>query len=364
MTRAESGRIVDAATIATPLWLGLDKLTAALREAAPLHAGADLNAFTMTGELSDIFPSRDAGVAALLEQIAEHFPAGRNLIYAGRSGFVGIEQAARLGTDVASANWHATAPWWPGSSATRLFVDMGSTTTDIIPIRDGAVASEGYTDAERLLTGELVYTGFTRTFLFGVASSAPVRGRLTPLMNEYFASIADAHRIMGVLDEKDDKHPSADGKEKTVDGSIARLARMVGRDAADLTPPEWRDVARWFSEQQLRKVHDAAFRVAGKPRRRHADRRRRHRPLADQAAGRAHGAPLHRFRRHHSRRRCGSQRSEQRRPRCRRGASGGNAGLSARSAGSDRIGTASAGRRWPCEGRISEELPWTVGYSP
>ena len=64
-------------TIATPLWQGLDKLAAAFREAAPLYAGADLNAFTMTGELSDIFPSRDAGVAALLEQISEHFPSGK-----------------------------------------------------------------------------------------------------------------------------------------------------------------------------------------------------------------------------------------------------------------------------------------------
>ena len=205
-----------------------------------------------------------------------------------------------LSTDVASANWHATAALVARLVGDALFVDMGSTTTDLIPVKAGAIANEGYTDAERLLTGELVYTGFTRTFLFGVASSAPVRGRLTPLMNEYFASIADAHRIIGVLDESDDKHPAADGKEKTVDGSIARLARMVGRDAADLTPPEWRDVACWFSEQQLRKVHDAAFRVAGKPRRRHADRRRRNRPLADQAAGRAPGTPLRRLRRHRS----------------------------------------------------------------
>jgi uncharacterized hydantoinase/oxoprolinase family protein len=44
---------------------------------------------------------------------------------------------------------------------------------------------------------------------------------------------------------------------------MARLARMVGRDAADLLPSEWLDVARWFGEQQLRAVHDAAFRVAG-----------------------------------------------------------------------------------------------------
>jgi probable H4MPT-linked C1 transfer pathway protein len=145
-----------------------------------------------------------------------------------------------------------------------LFVDMGSTTTDLLAVKAGVVANDGYTDAERLLTGELVYTGFTRTFLFGVASSAPVRGRLTPLMNEYFASIADVHRILGVLDEKDDKHATADGKEKTVAGSIARLARMVGRDAADLTPAEWRAVAAWFSERQLRTIHDAAVLVAGK----------------------------------------------------------------------------------------------------
>jgi probable H4MPT-linked C1 transfer pathway protein len=263
VTRAENGRIVAAVTIATPLWLGLDHLTSALDEAAPLYAGADLNAFTMTGELSDIFPSRDVGVAALLEQISERFPAARNLIYAGRSGFVEVAQAARLSMDVASANWHATAQLVGKLAGDALFVDMGSTTTDVIAIKDGAVANDGYTDAERLLTGELVYTGFVRTFLFGVASSAPVRGKLTPLMNEYFASIADVHRILGVLDEKDDKHPSADGKEKTVAASIARLARMVGRDAADLAPSEWSDVARWFSERQLRKIHDAAFRVAG-----------------------------------------------------------------------------------------------------
>lgn len=264
VTRAENGRIVKAAILAAPLWQGLDKLTSALRETAQLYAGSDLHAFTMTGELSDIFPSREAGVAGLLGQISEHFPSGDKLIYAGPAGFVSVERAASLVTDVASANWHATASLVAKLAGGALFVDMGSTTTDIIAVRDGAVANEGYTDAGRLSTGELVYTGFTRTFLFGVASSAPVRGRLTPLMNEYFASIADAHRIMGVLGEQDDKHASADGKEKTIAGSVARLARMVGRDAADLEPGEWRDIARWFSEQQLRMVHDAAFRIAGK----------------------------------------------------------------------------------------------------
>lgn len=263
IARAEEGCITEALTLATPIWLGLDRLTNAAREAAPLFAGSHLNVFTMTGELSDIFPSREAGIASLLGIIAEHFP-GRSLIYAGRSGFVAPDKAAALAGDIASANWHASAALVAKLAGSALFVDMGSTTTDIIVTRAGSVVHDGYNDAERLATGELVYTGFTRSALIGVARAAPVRGVMSPLMNEYFASIADAHRILGVLDENDDKQPAADGQAKTVAASIARMARMAGRDASDLTVPEWRDLARWFSEQQLRTVHDAAFRVAAK----------------------------------------------------------------------------------------------------
>jgi probable H4MPT-linked C1 transfer pathway protein len=262
VARVEDGRVAAAAIIPMPLWQGLDRLDAALGEARPLYTGADLCAFTMTGELVDFFPSRADGVAAILGRIAAHFASTDKLVYAGRSGFVGLDAATALAADIASANWHATASLVARLRGEALFVDMGSTTTDIIPVQDGKVASHGYSDAERLATGELVYTGFTRTFLFGVASSALVRGQMTPLMNEYFASIADVHRILGVLDEANDKHPAADGQAKTVAGSTARLARMVGRDAAELSAREWRDIARWFSEQQLRTIHDAAFRVA------------------------------------------------------------------------------------------------------
>lgn len=263
VARAEHGRIVAAKTYLMPLWQGLGHLNSALDEAAPLFAGADLNAFTMTGELSDIFPSRDIGVEALLERISHRFTSGEKTIYAGRCGFVDVDAAEQQAADVASANWHATASLVARLAGDALFVDMGSTTTDIIATKGGKVANHGYTDAERLLSGELVYTGFTRTFLFGIAGAAPVRGRSTPLMNEYFASIADVHRILGALDENDDMHATSDGQPKTVAGSVARLARMIGHDAADLSLAEWREIASWFSEQQLRKIHDATFLVAG-----------------------------------------------------------------------------------------------------
>jgi probable H4MPT-linked C1 transfer pathway protein len=264
ITRAEGGRVTASSSVATPLWQGLETLEAGFRELDPVFRGATLNAFTMTGELSDIFPTREAGVAALLNQIARRFPAGESVIYAGRSGFVSPAEAPGLTVDIASANWHATAALAARLVGDALLVDMGSTTTDILALQKGTVANDGYTDAERLLTGELVYTGFTRTFLFGIASSAPVRGRMSPLMNEYFASMADAHRILGMLDEADDKHSAADGGEKTLAGSLARIARMVGRDAAELRSSEWRNIAAWFSECQLRTVHDAAFCVAHK----------------------------------------------------------------------------------------------------
>lgn len=263
IARAEDGRIVEALTLATPIWLGLDRLIDAARAAQPLFAGSRLNVLTMTGELSDIFPSREAGIASLLGIVTEHFP-GKALIYAGRSGFVAPDKATALAADIASANWHASAAFVAKHAGDALFVDMGSTTTDLLVTQGGGLVHDGYTDAERLATGELVYTGFTRSALIGIASAAPVKGAMSPLMNEYFATTADVHRILGVLDENDDKQPAADGQAKTVAGSIARLARMVGRDASDLTPPEWRELARWFSEKQLRTVHDAAFRVAGR----------------------------------------------------------------------------------------------------
>ncbi|HWK65097.1 MAG TPA: hydantoinase/oxoprolinase family protein [Rhizobiaceae bacterium] len=264
VTRAENGRIVSAVSIATPLWQGLGSLKSAFNETGPLHEDVQLAAFTMTGELSDVFRSRQEGVAALLEEIGRHCPSAARLIYAGRSGFVDIEEGGRLWPDVASANWHATASLVARHVGDAMFVDMGSTTTDIVPIGAGRLLNQGYNDADRLLEGELVYTGFTRTFLFGIADAAPVAGRLSPLMNEYFASMADVHRILGVLEEKDDKHPTADGKEKTVAASTERIARMVGRDAGDLPFGEWLNIATWFSERQLRTLHDAAFLVSNR----------------------------------------------------------------------------------------------------
>jgi probable H4MPT-linked C1 transfer pathway protein len=214
----------------------------------------------MTGELSDIFPTRAEGVARLCGILGSTL-RGAIQVYGGRDGWLDLDTAAGRAEAVGSANWHASASLLARLRGECLFADMGSTTTDLIPIATGAVAARGYTDAERIAAGELVYTGASRTFLMAVAQRAPFRGSWTPLMNEYFASTADVHRILGDLPEDADRHAAADGREKSVAASAARLARMIGRDAADGTDAEWRALAGFFAEAQMRSVHDAALQV-------------------------------------------------------------------------------------------------------
>lgn len=55
-----------------------------------------------------------------------------------------------------------------------ILVDIGSTTTDIIPIRNGSEAARGKYDIERLNTGELVYTGMLRTNVATIVDRVPI----------------------------------------------------------------------------------------------------------------------------------------------------------------------------------------------
>ena len=181
------------------------------------------------------------------------------LIYAGPAGLVGPEDASSHTATVASANWHVCARLVAQRCAHAVFIDMGSTTTDVIPIVGHDVAGRGYTDAQRLAAGELVYTGLVRGFVMATADRAPLAGAWTTLVNENFATMADVHRILGRLPDGTDLMATADGRAKTVEASHARLARMVGADAEDITPQAMISLARWFAEAQIRAIIDAAM---------------------------------------------------------------------------------------------------------
>ena len=175
LARIDGGRVVHVAQIPCPIIPERRKFDDAVGAALPLISSPALHAVTMTGELSDVFNDRAEGVAYLVE-LMQRVAAGQTLrVYAGSSGFLKPEDAKSRTLEVASANWHATAALVARRHADALLVDVGTTTTDLIPIKAGAVAARGATDAERLTEGELLYTGVVRTPVMAVAHSAPFK---------------------------------------------------------------------------------------------------------------------------------------------------------------------------------------------
>jgi probable H4MPT-linked C1 transfer pathway protein len=254
---ARSGALADVAQWACPLWQGLAHLERAIdlvfeRWPAAREAGAR-HAITMTGEMVDLFPSRAEGVRALTRTLAQRL-GPRTLFYAGAAGWLARSACADGWRKVASANWLATAQWVATRKPECVLVDIGSTTTDIIPVVEGRVAARGSNDAARLASGELVYQGVVRTPLCGIAHRIAFRGETTGVMNEWFATSADVYRLTGELWAPHDQHPSADNGPKTEAASRERLARMIGRDAADASDADWRRFAQTWRSEQLRTI--------------------------------------------------------------------------------------------------------------
>ena len=252
------GSVAQALQVPCALWLGVDRLERALAEVEAALGRAGPVAVTMTGELADLFPDRSTGVERLLATLAAAWPGADLAIWAGRRGFVRPDAARGLAAEVASANWLASAALVARRHRSGLFVDIGSTTTDIVLVAHGEVRAEGHTDRERLVSGELVYTGLTRTPVMAIAGEVPFKGRRVPVMNELFATTADVYRVLGLLPEHADQHDAADRGPKTAQASARRLARMVGADLADGTPEDWHRLAEALARAQLRRIEDAA----------------------------------------------------------------------------------------------------------
>lgn len=259
---AESERITQVVQVPCPLLASPGKFDAAVANAVRLLPPPDLYALTMTGELSDVFEDREQGVAylvGLMQQIAGDIPLR---VYAGEAGFLPPEDATRQALRVASANWHATAALAARLHHDALLIDVGTTTTDIVPVKSGRVAARGFTDAERLTEGELVYCGVVRTPVMAVAQSAPFRGRPQRIAAERFATMADVFRLTGELADAADPYPAADSRGKSPEESAARLARMLGRDRSDAELGEWVALARYFADAELAAIERAARAVA------------------------------------------------------------------------------------------------------
>lgn len=245
-----------------PLWRGIEHLESAVSSVMDALNRDNLrHAITMTGELADIFSSRAEGVAHLTQCMAERLPVEEMRVYAGQEGFVACNAVLPHTTAIASANWHASAAFLAAQTRNALFIDIGSTTTDMIVLHQGSPVARGSTDAARLQNEELIYTGVVRTPVMAIAQKVPFGGEWQCLAAEQFATMADVYRLTGELIDHYDQAETADGAGKSLLESARRLARMLGRDYSDASMDCWRTLAFTLRSQQLALLRRAAERA-------------------------------------------------------------------------------------------------------
>jgi (4-(4-[2-(gamma-L-glutamylamino)ethyl]phenoxymethyl)furan-2-yl)methanamine synthase len=262
------GQIINVYQQACPLWKGLEQLIIAVSKiTTELPVAQYQHAITMTGELVDLFANRDDGVQQIINTMRQLLADDPLYIFAGHSGFIPTAQVNNAHyAQIASANWLASASYAAQQTINGVFVDIGSTTTDILLLQNGQVMTEAYTDYQRLISQELVYTGVVRTAVMAVAQTAIDQGQRIGLMAEYFATMADVYRVTGELNEAHDQTDTADGAEKTVLASARRLSRMIGCDFYPEQLPRWQHFADNLRAQQLDKIYQACqYRIGLQP---------------------------------------------------------------------------------------------------
>jgi (4-(4-[2-(gamma-L-glutamylamino)ethyl]phenoxymethyl)furan-2-yl)methanamine synthase len=230
--------------------------------AADLGAVGDVvHALTMTAELSDVFPDRLTGVRTILE--AARAALGGRIRVLDRAGRLRpLSEAAADPEPFAAANWMATATLAARKAADGLLIDVGSTTTDIVPFRNGLPAPAGRTDLERLACGELVYTGFLRTPPAALADRVPLGHGTCRVAPEHFTIMADAYVLLGRLRTEDYTVETPDGRDRTPADCAARLARLVCSDPETIGREGLRRIAADLAARQESLVAGAIAEVA------------------------------------------------------------------------------------------------------
>jgi len=238
-----------------PLWKDT-RLPAALKEIADrLHP--DKVCVVMTGELADCFADKETGIRFIMDAVEDAFDCETRYInskgrFADTSGDV---------QDLAAANWAASAHLVGAELGSCVFVDVGSTTNDIIPIIDGRHAA-GHTDFSRLLRSELVYAGTLRTNIAALLDTVIVSGGTCRISSELFANTADAYLILGDITQDLYSCETADGAGKTKNDAMRRLARVVCADLTEISAKDVENIARQVKEKQVSVLSEAIYEVA------------------------------------------------------------------------------------------------------
>jgi (4-(4-[2-(gamma-L-glutamylamino)ethyl]phenoxymethyl)furan-2-yl)methanamine synthase len=214
----------------------------------------DVLGITMTAELSDAYQTKREGVCDILSCVNRAFPDIPAYVIDSNCDLISFDKAKSKPLRVASANWAATGWLVAQFLKNEVIVDVGSTSTSIIPIVNGKVVAEAKTDLDKLICGELVYTGSLRTNIATIVNSIPLAKGLASVSSELFALSGDVHLILGHIKEDEYTSETADGRGKSLGEAKARLARIICADTDMLNEKELVKIAHFIYKQQLNQI--------------------------------------------------------------------------------------------------------------
>ena len=254
----------QALSVPLEIWRSPERLIDVLVPIMEHFSAAEMLAVTMTAELADCFATKAEGIDRVLRTV--EVVAGKRPICVWQTSgeFVSPQEAREEPRLTAAANWHALATF-VGRLAPRgaaMLIDIGSTTTDLIPLVDGLPQPTGRTDIERLQSGELVYCGVRRTPLCALTDCVPLGDSNCAIAAELFATIFDVYLTLGDIPENAEDNGTANSKPATLAAAHDRLARSIGGDITEISTTETRRIAEHIAASHLRRLCESAEKIA------------------------------------------------------------------------------------------------------
>lgn len=245
-----------------PMWSNNDDLSRVLVELieniCPLDE-IDAVGISMTAELVDAYDTKKDGVLDVVQKCEDTFSCPT--AYVGVDGMMSLEEIRQTPLNAAAANWIATAQIATLISDNCIFIDTGSTTTDIIPIKDGKECAIGKSDFDRSATGELVYTGTLRTNLASFLDKVELNGKEYRVASELFAQTADVYTVLDLIKAEDYVCDTFDGEGKSKIDCAKRIARVVCADLEMLREDDIVEMSEFIHQKQIEQIADGLKQV-------------------------------------------------------------------------------------------------------
>ncbi len=246
-----------------PMWSNNDDLSQALIELVknicPLSE-IDAVGISMTAELVDAYDTKKEGVLDVVAKCEETFSCP--IAYVGVDGMLSSEDIKQNPIKAAAANWIATAQIATLISDNCIFIDTGSTTTDIIPVKNARECAIGRSDFDRLATGELVYSGTLRTNIASFIDTVEFNNKEYAVASELFAQTADIYRVLELITEEDYVCDTFDGESKSKIDCAKRIARVLCADLDVLSIEDIVEISEFIHQKQIQQISEGLKKVS------------------------------------------------------------------------------------------------------